>query len=44
MRVLEDLTRLLKRSGSLPNLSPVELAGYTQRNERLRELCNELNA
>jgi hypothetical protein len=41
--ILDDLTRLLKRSGTLEKLSPVELAGYARRNDRLRELCNELN-
>ena len=41
--LLEDLTRLLKRSGFLPTLSPVELAGYSRRDERLRELCKELS-
>ena len=41
--LLEDLTRLLKRSGFLTNLSLVELAGYSRRDERLRELCKELS-
>lgn len=40
--LLEDLTRLLKRSGFLTKLNPLELAGYTRRNERLREICREL--
>jgi hypothetical protein len=37
--LLDDLTRLLKRSG----LNPVEVAGYQRRNDRLRELCKELS-
>ena len=37
--LLDDLTRLLKRSG----LNPVEAAGYQRRNDRLRELCKELS-
>ena len=41
--LLEDLTRLLKRGGLLAGLSPLELAGYTRRNDRLCELCKELS-
>jgi hypothetical protein len=40
--LLEDLTRLLERGGFFTKLTPLELAGYTRRNDRLRQLCREL--
>ena len=40
--LLEDVTRLLRRSGLEHNLSRVEMQGYTRRMDRLREIGNEM--
>ena len=39
--LLEDVTRLLKRSGLHSSMSRVEMQGYTRRMDRLREIGNE---
>ncbi len=39
---LLEQQRVLLRKGPLPNLSGEELVGYTQRNDRLRQLSKEL--
>jgi hypothetical protein len=41
--LLDGLAGLLKRRESLTELSQGEIAGYEQRNERLRELSEEMN-
>ena len=41
--LVDEQTRLLKSPTRFPDISGEELDGYTQRNERLRQLCKELN-
>jgi hypothetical protein len=41
--LVDEQTRLLKSQTGFPDLSGEELDGFTQRNDRLRQLCKELN-
>ena len=41
--LLDEQTRLLKSQTGFTDLSGEELDGFTQRNDRLRQLCKELN-
>jgi len=41
--LLDEQTRLLKSQTGFTDFSGEELDGFTQRNDRLRQLCKELN-
>jgi hypothetical protein len=40
--LLTEQGKLLHNSAKLHEMSPEELAGYAQRNERISQLCKEL--
>jgi hypothetical protein len=41
-RLLDEQRKMLDLAGSFSSLTPEDLQGYGLRNERLRELCEEL--
>jgi hypothetical protein len=41
--LVDEQMKLLKSPTRFPDISGEELDGYAKRNERLRQLCKELN-
>jgi len=41
--LLDEQTKLLNNGTSLCHMSREELGGYAQRNDRIHQLCTELN-